>query len=590
MASVALCPRCSNDLFIPPGTDSGAWAQCPSCNVLFQVKDAISRDVSELRLVAPVSEPAVGAKSQPTLEIPLGESPQSFGATGLSSQRTVPDTDSLSRSDELTPLDVTVGDVTASGSLPRRSTPTIEDFPQSSAPTWDERLAGIYGGDSPAENEAESPGAAPLAAAPEEAPAEPDPGLASERTLADISVSNSDLPQRSGATIELEAIGPHEENTDFEFEAAADASPSQATWDDSERMERLLSGEDAEPVDAPLASDDDESDAGFTPAQTTVINSDVFVTPTSTRRRRRSPVRMLVGLLLSALLGIGLGTLALLWMFGRSGDVFGIAGHLPKVLLPASFTAEESPEPLVARDAPPMVDPEVKPAAAVDAPPVEEIELPTTEPRPIDEPPVIKSIGDAPPPDVQTATVIDSPIFTPDDVAAALREAEVTKADFLKWNATDGAAASSAKGIAFWNLCSLADKLTFAPAASSPDEVQKALELFRETLADGNARSDVAHIVPRWLAFDKQRTRGIFFAGTLAEPVEKGPVVECQVDLGVGGEPLTILVPRQLAAGIVPGGQPIGIVGSIVDSPNPQVSGYNGTAPRAIWVSHLIAL
>ena len=37
-------------------------------------------------------------------------------------------------------------------------------------------------------------------------------------------------------------------------------------------------------------------------------------------------------------------------------------------------------------------------------------------------------------------------------------------------------------------------------------------------------------------------------------------------------------------------GGPVGIVGSIVDSPKPNVAGYEGDATQAVWLGRLIPL
>jgi hypothetical protein len=81
----------------------------------------------------------------------------------------------------------------------------------------------------------------------------------------------------------------------------------------------------------------------------------------------------------------------------------------------------------------------------------------------------------------------------------------------------------------------------------------------------------------------------VFFAGTPLESVEKGSVVECQLDAGAGGS-IAVLLPPASAEQLADSSQAVGIVGWIVDSPASHVTGYTGDAPQAIWVSRILAL
>ena len=177
MASVALCPRCSHDLLVPDSTDPDAWAQCSACNVLFQVRDAISRDVAELRLVEPVPEPVEAEYAKAPLELAHDELhlPKPTPTIDISSQKTLDDIGSLGGSDDLK-LDVSVGDEDMPTTSPRRSAPTVDDLAKSSAPTWE---------DAPAEHVVQH--------AEVEPPIEADVDLASARTIAEI----PDLPPYS---------------------------------------------------------------------------------------------------------------------------------------------------------------------------------------------------------------------------------------------------------------------------------------------------------------------------------------------------------------------------------------------------------
>ncbi len=583
MASVALCPRCSHDLLVPNDTDPDAWAQCSACNVLFQVKDAITRDLAELRLVEPVPEPAEADDAAEALHEPARDellSPHPTPTITISSQKTIGDMASLAGGNDISLFDVTAGDESTPLKLPKRSAPTIVDHEPSSAPTWQEPAA-------------ES---GPTPTMREEPPAEPDANLASARTIADI--ANPSLPSqaRAGATIELGGDLLDDANTDFELEAPSEppqSIESMAPWDDSEHIERLLAGDEGQPPDdaptpvrqaASIAADE----AG--PTDQPFINAEMFAMPTGPRRRRRpSLVRMLVGIVIAGIIGTGLGSVALLWLMGPGGDILGVARYLPSSILPASFSTVSIP----LADETTMVDPDTKPAG-FDAPA-------TTGKSMVDEVAAVQadepaqfepsratplSGGDAP-------AVAGAPTFTSDALAVALQTAKEAQPGLIRGDLRDGKDVQHAKGYSYSMLCDLADKSTFVETASRPDYVaalqHEADELFRATLADTHARGEVALIIPRWMTYDKRKHGGVFFAGTIVGEVGKGSVVECRIDLG-GGQELTILVPKTRAEGLDHAGRPVGVVGSIVDSPALHVTGYEGDATQAVWVGRIIPL
>src|SRR5262249_12913815 len=149
------------------------------------------------------------------------------------------------------------------------------------------------------------------------------------------------------------------------------------------------------------------------------------------------------------------------------------------------------------------------------------------------------------------------------------------------------------KGKSYSALCDLAEKLTFVDASQRADYVtplmRDAEKLFHETLATDHTRTEVARIVPLWIASQKRNSGGVFFAGALRELPGRSPIVECQVDLG-SGAPIAVLLGRELATQINIDGKPMGIVGSLVDDPAQRVTGYAGSARQAIWASRLIPL
>lgn len=599
MATVALCPRCSDDLLIPAGTDPNAWAQCPACNVLFQVKDAISRQMTELRLVEPVPESAAVNLGEARQERAQGEhqSLKPFRIKPIASQQTVGDVESLDSGDNVPLVGATISEDVVPTRSPKRSAPTIEDIVKSSAPTWEERAV---------EGDVGSPrDAEPTMSA--DADAGKGPSLASAKTIEDVSLSHADSPAMLGGTIEISGDPSQADSADFELTTPSELLASQPTWDDSEHMERLLTGNIEEDdydvqqtLDAPLAPSEDEvtieNESEFAPVGDTLVNADFMMPPVGAPRRRRSPVRMLVGVVLSGMIGLVLGAVALLWLRGPDGDLFKIARYLPKAVLPPDYP-ELPREAGLAGGAPRNETPDGQQVAFIDEgnvpragdPAAPEV-VPLAKPA---EPNTFEMPAAAPLELAGRKLVINVPAFTTGELEDALQAATVAQPDLIKGDADDdGAAVRGAKGFSFWKLCDLADKVTFVDA-TSPDEVaaaqSKADDLFRQTLADMHTRGEIARIIPRWLDFD-ENNHGVFFAGTISNQSPKGSVIECQADLGAGGEPLTILVPQRLAGVLSQTSRPVGIVGSIIEGPNPHVVGYEGSAPRAVWVSRFIAL
>jgi hypothetical protein len=421
--------------------------------------------------------------------------------------------------------------------------------------------------------------------------------FASAQTLDDISDSPPAHTPRADATIEITGLASNDANTDFELEGStehAHSLQSMATWDDSEQMERLLSDNESQPTElAPTSLNHDDGATTDEPAPTDqpFIDTEMFAVPPEARRRRPpSLVRLLTGIVLSGIVGIALGIVVLLWLLGPRGDIFGVAGYLPRAILPASFAAP--PGNLADESPPKRVDPDVDPAGfeksrvekplAGDATATE-----NKEPAPFEPSHTTPLVGDGVP------RVNGAPTFTPEQLTAALQAAKDAQPDLVKGDFDDGKPVLQAKGYSYSLLCDLADKVTFVDTAARPADVESlkndAKELFSQTLADAAIRNQVALIARQWIAYGKRQTGGVFFAGRVADQGTKGSVIECQVNLD-SGAPLTILVPESMSDRLPSGNAAVGVVGSLIDSPAQRVAGYAGNAAQAVWVSSLIPL
>jgi hypothetical protein len=216
---------------------------------------------------------------------------------------------------------------------------------------------------------------------------------------------------------------------------------------------------------------------------------------------------------------------------------------------------------------------------------------PATEPAPLDAAPASPIVTESPfaPPAAEPIRIANAPTFAADDVKAALQVANEAQPKLVAGNLADSKDVARAKGFGYSMLADLAQKVTFVDAVAAADVLQQADELFKKTLSDAHTRSELAQIVPRWIAAATRKHGGIFLAGSISGAEAKGSVTEASVDLGTG-QPLKVLLPPALAEQLATASQPLGIVGWLVDRPADQVAGYAGDAPQAIFVSRLIPL
>jgi hypothetical protein len=268
--------------------------------------------------------------------------------------------------------------------------------------------------------------------------------------------------------------------------------------------------------------------------------------------------------------------------------------------IPASFTetepaATEEPDTGVTSETPattelategPAVDPTSDVATSEPTTPEAQ---PSTELEPATEDPLFAPTTD----ETVEATEIriaGTPTFSSEEYTASLSAATAAQPQLVAGNFADGVEVKQAKGKAFAAMADLAQKALFAAAqdgAASPSYAE-ATELFRKTLADAHTRSEVAQIVPLWIASPKRKHGGVFFGGKVVGEEVIGDVVECKVELD-GGQSLTVLAPASATLALDTS-KPMAIVGWIVDAPKDKVQGYTGGATQAIWTKELIPL
>jgi hypothetical protein len=624
MAQVAICPNCEFEFEPQDNLTGGDVADCPSCGVAFLLPDDFA---------AP-DKSHVDDEDADIIEPPGG-----FGATDDVTERriekwfrsaeTVPDVPPV-------PIDLDAEEFSA------EENDAADEFPLD---------------DSPLDLAADV--AEPVEHARDERDDLDEQALAHKQTVA--------MPVTAGAD--------EQESDEIELVPPEPLPDSSATWEDSERMERLLADVEAKGVDdylpvsrEPRSAEDRTATLEYSAADREELGLDVqeltgqeanaaeastdtaeeasgdefTVVPVPRPRRRKSALRALVGTVLAGVIGLPLGYLVLLWLRGSAGDFLQMAQYFPDAVLPASLRADSptvssermsvarqtteprAPAPLAGvkedealplptgamPEAGASTDAGVK-QASLDAPPAPAADKSS----PLGERYAPSTVEAAPPTAMNTLpaesakadeliitppatsapfspSIAGAPTYSADQFAESLRAARDAQPGLVAGDLND-VAVQRTKGLSYSRLCDLAEMATFVGggAANDPADAERTAaveQLFRETLADPRIRGEVARIAPVWIKSAHRRHGGVFFAGAITDRVERGSLVECQIDLGTVG-PLTVLVPKRLVDQLG-WSRSVGVVGSLIDRPAERIAGYQGPAMQVVWAKSLIPL
>jgi len=309
----------------------------------------------------------------------------------------------------------------------------------------------------------------------------------------------------------------------------------------------------------------------------------------------------------------------LLYLLGPEGDLLQIAQYLPSAVLPASF--QTATEQVVVTPSPPIDAAPGDESANVPAGYVEEAAAPSesenvtseeptdetavepsaepsdderyaAEPSPLEDEPAAEPIAEEKPQAAVTPQLLHGPLFTVEQLSTALEAGKGAQERLMAGDLSDESVRRT-KGMSYAKLCDLAEALTFvdrsAPSIESEDAISGADQLFGETLGDPHTRDEVARIAPIWINSPHRGHGGIFLAGKVSGGQIEGEVYQYELALN-DGDKLTLLMPEPLDPSVEVSNHPVGIVGSIVEKPAEQISGYSGTAERAIWVARAIPL
>ncbi|MEX2171944.1 MAG: hypothetical protein WD851_21670 [Pirellulales bacterium] len=311
------------------------------------------------------------------------------------------------------------------------------------------------------------------------------------------------------------------------------------------------------------------------PAGRAFVADVVSVSQAQKRRSRGSGslVRQLVGVVGGGALGLMLGYFALLWWRGPDGDLLGVADRIPRAILPAAFDEAGDHGELASDEPAPSPEPQsdVERATFESSIPSPTESLDVAEPRPL--------TPEGAKPLVVNATVQDAPSYTQEQLNAAIALA-ATARERLVTGALNDAAAKRTKGESYVQLCQIAETLTFladGDAQALADSQVSGRQFFAELLQDPTARDEIAQIAVRWIGYPKRPHGGVFFAGKVLSSQQSGSAHEVQLEL-VDGATVTVLTPEPS-----PLDGTVGVVGSILEQPATRITGYSGTAERAVW-------
>jgi hypothetical protein len=436
-----------------------------------------------------------------------------------------------------------------------------------------------------------------------------------------------DTPEFAAATLsavsstdfELDDAGlepPDPQDDVSELEPTDDEAPSLPgpVWSEgADRLGQLLARVDRG-AGAPLADLPDGAGPSID------VDKPFAASPTPTRRRRRSAVRTLVGVVLGGVIGLAAGYYLLLVFGGPDADALALAQYVPSRLLPDSFQSEPAgPASTPTTPAPPAADqivatPDTHKTAEVPASfvaPVEPSKETTADDRyaadraasgvALSEAPLVESATPAEPPQFDDSVarplsaggphVTGAPSYTAGQLQDALASAQQAQAGLVDGDLDDSAEGRT-KAFSYTRFCELAEVLTYAKAEPRSDESvsleREAEQLFAATLADVHSRAEVARIAAIWITSPNRRSGGVMLVGKVVGRSTLGDVDECQLDTGQGAR-ITLLVPTR-RADTLDMDQVLGIAGTIVEAPSDRVTGYTGSAPQAVWVHSVLRL
>jgi hypothetical protein len=182
--------------------------------------------------------------------------------------------------------------------------------------------------------------------------------------------------------------------------------------------------------------------------------------------------------------------------------------------------------------------------------------------------------------------VSDAPMYVKNEVDAALAKASAAQEAV---RAAEGGDAAAAEQQFYTALTELAEKLTYADG--NDPKIDDAAQQAKDLVAQGNPRERakllMAHGPARLGAKKEDRPNdGIVLFGRIQAVEKKGPLFETRLEMpGAAVIPLFSKSDPQLDTGTT-----VIVLGTLVDQPARRLAGYEGGLPSVVWMSHAASL
>lgn len=636
MAQLARCPACYSEIELPAemGSDD-AWAECPACDESFALSDAKPRHVKQAKLVSPPREaiatpeppadtPEIVTTTDetlrpmesggidldiPTLESFLGGAAEAESTADTVSKSKSPTISNFDTLDDLMKVSLSEAKASAaegdgSGMNDSTASEPAEANPQADRfhPTLSEMFGHSAFDNKPAV-------AATPASDVESAPAAGE--SINTHSIENDNIEETDNPQKSlneNESADEARLDPA--NFESLAPATSTATPSfdfSVGGDDDPKSLRAAMGFTE---DDPLEVVEEQPEfSGLAETTDSVASPELEVAGSRLPRgiapaKRRSPlwtaVRVLLGVTTSGVIGLGVGYLAILWIFhftGRTEEPFALAQYYPDAVKPATFRNGETP------NAPqsPSAGPDALDGANDNSALVTNEHQELLAPLGIDSDPGVEpanfesdlstdaGTADAPEPWESEALPAIPVVVTgaPNYTAAELQQFTTDAAEQSATLLADGPVDRS-KGGSYATIAKLADALTFGEGVQDASWKSNARQVFPKLFADNRSRMQIAQIARFWLTSDKRGHGGIFFSGSPDAGRQQGSIAEYVFTLPTGQQ-LTVLTPQALP-GRIANAPSVAVVGSVIDEPASQIEGYAGSAQQAIWSQDLMPI
>ncbi len=177
---------------------------------------------------------------------------------------------------------------------------------------------------------------------------------------------------------------------------------------------------------------------------------------------------------------------------------------------------------------------------------------------------------------------------SPADVTDAMQTTLAAGQQLMAAEATgDEAQLRKARAAFYVNLFGMAGVITSAQlgegAAQLDPQLQALAPTLKQQLAADPKRLEALKVFgARWIGFPKRTTNGVVVSGTVESAEQVGKLFYTKTRLGSNPEaPLMTIVTAEQPA--VAAGDTVLALGTIVDDPEQQISGYEGSDPTVVW-------